>query len=998
MFLHLPRTCGVAIATLVLLIGAVAVSKDRENLPDLEKGFASPPDAARPWVYWFIMDGHLNRAGITADLEAMQAAGIGGCVFMEVNVGIPRGPVEFMSGPWQALFQHAVHETQRLGLELAVASGPGWAGSGGPWIKPEQSMQHLVASAYQIAGPAKLDTVLPRPEPRPPYFGKSSLSAEMARQREAFYADVAVLAFPSVGDNARLADIDEKALYVREPYSSKPGVKAYLPPPTTAAKPSPGAAIALDQVVDLTDRLRPDGRLTLDVPPGQWTILRFGRRTTGANTRPAPRSGYGFECDKFSAAALDAHFDAYLGKLLQTVGPRPSDHTSGWTFLHLDSWEMGAQNWTAGFRQQFQRRRGYDPLPYLPAMTGRVVQTAEISERFLWDLRLTAQELVIENYAQHLKQLGRRHGLKLSIEPYDMNPTSDMTLGGVADVPMGEFWAQGYGFDTTYSCFEATSIAHTLGRPIVAAEAFTADKREAWRLYPTVMKNQSDWALCTGINRFVFHRFAHQPWPDRRPGMTMGPYGVHWDRTQTWWPLAAAYHRYLARCQFLLRQGATVADLCYLVPEGAPNVFRPPPSALSGALPGALPERRGYNFDACAPETLLAQASVEAGQVVFPGGAAYRLLVLPAFDAMTPALLRKIRQLVEAGATVVGPPPRKSPSLAGYPQCDQEVASLAAELWGPNAAPPVEVVSRKIGRGRVVWGGPLQEKTLYPDYQSTGRLLAEAGLPPDFESTGPLRYTHRRTAEADLYFVANRQAERVEAACTFRIAGRQPELWDPVSGKMRALGEYEQHTGRTNIPLRFQPHQSFFIVFRQAPASATERNRNKNFPTTTPAARIDGPWQVSFDTKLGGPKNLTFPTLQDWSQRPEPAVRYYSGIATYRQTFDLPASLPAGAVLLDLGTVHHMARVRLNGRDLGVLWCAPWRVDISQVVREKENRLEIDVANLWPNRLIGDQRLPPAQRVAQTTWNPYKPDSALLPSGLLGPVTLQSETWPASRQ
>ena len=353
-----------------------------------------------------------------------------------------------------------------------------------------------------------------------------------------------------------------------------------------------------DRLVDLTNRMSAEGRLVWDVPEGNWTILRFGRTTTGANTRPAPQAGLGFECDKFDPAALDAHFEAFIGRLLREIGPRPTHRTSGWTMLHIDSWEMGAQNWSQRFRDEFQRRRGYDPLRYLPVMTGRVVESLEVSERFLWDVRQTAQELVIENHAQHLKALGRRYGFGLSIEPYDMNPCSDLSLGAVADVPMCEFWAQGYGFETAFSCIEATSIAHALGRPIVAAEAFTSGSKEAWQLHPGIMKPQADWAFCMGINRLVFHRYAHQPWLDRRPGMTMGPYGVHYERTQTWWPMVGAWHQYLARCQAMLRRGLPVADICYLAPEGAPHVFRPPASALHG--PTAVPNRRGYNFDGCA--------------------------------------------------------------------------------------------------------------------------------------------------------------------------------------------------------------------------------------------------------------------------------------------------------------------------------------------------------------------------------------------------------------
>jgi hypothetical protein len=1112
---------------------------------DLERCFVDPPPESRPWVYWFIMDGNLSREGITADLEAMQTAGIGGVIIMEVNVGIPRGPVEFMSEQWQDLFRHAVREAERLGLVITTNAGPGWTGSGGPWVKPAQSMQHIVASCLKVEGPQRFDQVLPLPE-----------------TKAGFFRDEAVLAFPTPEGAHRIEDIREKALYDRLPYSSRPHVKPFLPAPADFPDLPFGAAIDPDRLIDLSDRLDDGGRLTWDVPVGNWTILRFGRTSTGQNTRPAPEPGLGLECDKLDKTALDAHFEAFVGALLRKVEPRNRGPGKGWTMLHIDSWEMGAQNWTAEFRDEFRRRRGYDPLRYLPTVTGLVVGNIEQSERFLWDLRQTVQELIIENHAQHLKELGRRHGFGLSIEPYDMNPASDMTLGGVADVPMCEFWSHGYGFDTTYSCIEATSIAHTLGRPIVAAEAFTASSREAWKLFPATMKDQGDWAFCMGINRFVFHRFAHQPWLDRRPGMTMGPYGVHWDRTQTWWPMVSAYHRYIARCQFLLRQGMPVADICYLVPEGAPHVFRPPSSALEGTLR----ERRGYDFDGCAPETLIAKTTVKDSQVVFAGGAAYRLLVLPSFDTMTPTLLRKIKELVESGATVVGSPPRKSPSLSDYPRCDQQVQSLAADVWDGTERPR-HVAERKSGRGRVLWGGeldpalpnrqspPLIEQArwiwypegnptravdpatryfrrvftldpnkrvrsarieitadnefrlqvngqmvangdnfhvtyavdagallkqgenvlavavtnagdapnpagliaalnvtyqdgtsiglvtdrkwqaakeveegwhssktstkgwtdatdlgpagmgpwrlntspvdfpeLYPNYEATAGLLAEIGLPPDFESDGPIRYTHRRTEKMDIYFVANRTPELAETTCTFRVVGRRPELWDPLTGEIRKLPDFRQRNGRMAVPLRFEPHQSFFVVFRdERGAESGGSGARENFPELDAAGTIDGLWNVSFDPKLGGPERVLFQQLQDWSQRSDPGIKNYSGIAVYENTFDLPQPLRGGGkrILIDLGIVHNLARVRLNGRDLGVVWCAPWRVDVTNTVQARANRLEIQVANLWPNRLIGDKALPPEQQVTWTTWNPYTADSPLLPSGLMGPVTLK---------
>jgi hypothetical protein len=1157
--------CRIIILVGVYLMTALCPAFAASDVSAIKDGFQSPPDSARPWVYWFIMDGNLSLEGITADLESMREAGIGGVIIMEVNVGIPRGPVEFMSDEWKSLFAHAVKEAERLGMEITLNAGPGWTGSGGPWVPVEQSMQHLVCSAIEVEGPRELHEALPVPEPREPYFGRSGLPEDILRARAEFYVDEVVIAYPGSFSAGNIPDWDEKALYVRDPYSSMPGVPPVLPEPGSDAPKATGRVMGPERVVDLSSHLSSDGVLEWDVPEGEWTILRFGRRTTGANTRPAPQPGLGFESDKFDKAALELHFQAFVEQLLAAVGPRPLDRKTGWTMLHIDSWEMGAQNWTADFRDEFIERRGYDPLAFLPAMNGYIVGDMERSERFLWDLRLTAQELVLERHAHHLKELGRGFGFGLSIEPYDMNPTTDMLLGGVADVPMCEFWAEDYGFDTSYSCHEAASIAHVLGRPVVAAEAFTSAAEEAWQLYPGAMKNQGDWAFCTGINRFAFHRFAHQPWLDRRPGMTMGPYGVHWDRTQTWWPMISDYHEYVARCQFPLRQGTAVADICYLLPEDAPNVFTPPASALIGDLG----DRRGYNFDGCPPDFLSQYASVENGRIVFPSGASYRLLVLPARKTMTPKLLGKIKELVAAGAVVTGDPPERSPSLSGYPMCDVEVQRLSGELWGTDPRSE-EVMERQYGKGRVVWGGSLsparadgdqgvtmdqarwiwfpegtpareanpstryfrrvvafgegfafkkarleitadnsfqawvngrlvgsgnnfnflesfdvtdmirvgeniiaveavnggdapnpagliallhgeladgtpfafgtsedwqaaktvssgwqslaepgegwdpamelgpadmgpwaldpaasrERPEIYPEYGAVADLLQGLGLDRDFQSNIPIRYIHRKLDDADLYFVANRTNARVSGECTFRAGGKHVELWDPMSGDMFALHRAVMEGGRTKIPLTFEPFQSFFVCFRGAYAepSVVLTPADQFFAKPREKMVIGGRWTVSFDPSAGGPGVVEFSELQDWREREEPGIRFYSGLATYQKDFEVePGFLPLGnsnPIWVELGEVHNMARVTINGREAGVVWCDPWRIEVGNWIMPGLNRLEIQVANLWPNRLIGDAGQPEDERWAWTTWNPYREDSALLPSGLLGPVEL----------
>lgn len=983
-------------AGIVVVVSLFSMQQASAVDEHLERGFLRPPAAARPWVYYVVMDGTLTREGITADFEAMREAGIGGLMIMEVDLGLPRGPVGFMSPEWREIFTHAENEARRLGLEIGVIAGPGWCGTGGPWVSPEQSMQHLVASEMNVTGPAHFNRELPRPQPRVPFFGAKTMTPELTREWKEFYRDVRVLAFPTPRGGLRTEGIDEKALYRRAPFSSVPGVKPFLPMPADFPSAPPDECVRTNAIVDLTSRLGPDGRLDWSVPPGEWTILRFGRVSTGQTTRPAPASGLGFESDKFSVAAVENHLAHYPGPLLSGLGP-DSRKGGGVQVLHFDSWEMSAQNWSGEFANEFRKRRNYDPWAWLPAFTGRVVDSPEKTERFLWDLRQTAQELVVANHMLPLKAMARKHGLTFSIEPYDMNPNADLTLGAAADLPMGEFWWHCPNFNTDYSVIEAASIGHTNGRRIIGAEAFTSDPGEDWRGYPGSVKGLGDWAFCAGINRFYIHRYTHQPYLDRRPGMMMWKYGVHWERTQTWWPMAGACHEYFSRCQFMLQQGQPVADILYLAGEGAPQVFRPPPDATTGNRP----DRREYNFDGCAPETLLEGVTVRDGRIHLRDGGSYAVLVLPNRPTMTPRLLRRLDALVSAGATILGPRPRHSPSLENFPDCDDEVRTLADAVWGPCDGRAVKEHAH--GKGRVVWdadAAPQDVFTQYSAYAGTAALLKRMAVAPDFESDGPVRYTHRRLGTTELYFVANRENRAVDANCVFRVAGPQPELWDPVTGGRRPLRRFGTQAGRTTIPLRFEPEQSYFVIFRSAPENQAGWEGVENFAAMHSVQEVRGPWTVAFDPRWGGPERVAFDVLENWIQRPETGIRHYSGVAVYRKRFEWePGGGERGArrLWLDLGTVKNIARVRLNGRDVGVVWCSPWRVEVSGALRRGANDLEIEVANLWPNRMIGDLALPPAERFTWSSLNPFKPDSPLLDSGLLGPVTLLAEQAGAGR-
>ncbi|MGY4384843.1 hypothetical protein ACVWYN_001877 [Pedobacter sp. UYP24] len=984
----------------------------------LVNGFLKPPPSAKPGVYWYFMDGNMTKASMTADLESMKKVGIGSLVFLEVNVGIPRGKVDFLSEEWQEMFTHAVKECERLNIAMTLGIGPGWTGSGGPWVKPAESMLHLVSTTTIVDGAANAKIILPVPKPMAPYFGEGAFTEELKKEWNNYYEDVAVLAYPvaDIADQSKLPridDIGEKALYYRAPYSSAPGVKPYLPYTTAYKNISPELVIHKKDIIDLTGKLKANGELDWKVPAGKWNVVRFGKRNNGAITRPAPVPGLGFEADKFDTLAIKDHLDHYTGVLLNKLKKNYKNSVGGLKMLHMDSWEMGSQNWTSRFREEFTRRRGYDPLLFYPVYNGSIVESTEVSERFLWDLRQTSQELILENHAGYVKEYAHKNGMGLSIEPYDMNPNSDLELGAVADVPMAEFWSAGYGFNAAFSCIEATSIAHVNGVSEVPAEAFTAQDNEGWKQHPASMKNQGDWAFAAGINRFVFHTFQNQILADSlKPGMTMGPYGVQWNRNQTWWPMVGAYHDYLSRSQYLLQQGNTVADLLYLTPEGSPHVFKPPLSALIMEN-GVMPDRKGYNFDGCAPSQLY-KATVKDGRIVFPGGASYKILVLPAVKTITPKLLEKIRGLIAEGAVVVGSPPTQSPGLAGYPAVDDTIKTMANAIWGGEIV-PANQTTKEFGKGKVIWGTELETKLdyLYPEYELTSKILKDLQVAPDFESDGPIRYTHRSSTKWDIYFVSNRTDKLVSTKAKFRdyVKGK-PVFFDATTGKISNLTVSVVGAGSAEISLNFEPYQSFFVVFSKDRIEAVVPKVNfaheNYFAVSKSKTVLEGPWQVSFDPKWGGPKETTFKELTDWSANENNGIKYYSGIAFYKKQFDLSAvTNPGEKLYLDLGEVKNMAKVKLNGKDLGVVWTSPWQVDISNAVKATGNVLEIEIANLWPNRLIGDEFLPddgitngqwpewlskglprPSKRYTFTTFKHYSKNSPLFKSGLLGPVSI----------
>jgi hypothetical protein len=929
------RSTGLALVSAVLTLGAAPATQPpaaqptptQSTVADLAAGFASPPPSARPWVYWFWNNGNVTREGITADLEAMKRVGIGGVLIMDVveRFAPPRGPATFMGPIWQDDFQFAVSEAARLGLEVNMTNAAGWCGSSGPWVTPELSMQKLVVTETPVDGPTHVDAVLPRVPPQATTRRRDVLDSVVGAGD--FYRGVAVLAFPVVRDGV----------------------------------------VPRSSILDLSDRTDAAGRLVWDAPPGKWVVQRIGHVSTGASTRPPVLGGNGLECDKLSAAAMDVHFAHFIARLKADAGATPAGRALVAT--HIDSWESGSQDWTDDLPAEFQRRRGYSLTPFLVAYglhSPRQVDSRWVSDRFRWDLYQTISDLMAERYTGRLATLAHGLGMRLSIEGYELPFGDEATYTAAADEPMTEFWRVSDWGIAKYpaKAGEMASVAHVFGRPIIGAEAFTSGESERWMMHPATLKAMGDAFLAAGVNRFVFHRYAMQPYLDRAPGSTMGPWGLHYERTNTWWEMSGPWHAYLARCQQLLRQGRYVADVLYLRQQW-PNLgtFTPKPP---------LPD--GYRSDEISATALIDRATVRDGQIVLEGGMRYRVLVMPPVTEVTPELAEKVRDLVTAGATVLGPRPTHAPGLADYPHCDDRVAAVAQALWGDAGSPGP--VRRSVGKGTVLRGVPLAD------------ALLSAGVGPDLSADAKVNWIHRRVdnVDADIYFVANPSPTAIVANVELRGNG-QAQRWDPESGRRYALHTSAGRRGSTQGSLRLGPTESCFVVL--TPTGTINFGDASELRPLVKVADVNGPWDVHFPLRNAPPLDVRWDALAGWEGSDSEPIRHFSGTATYRATFNVDSGR---RMFVDLGDVQVMARITVNGKDCGIAWKPPFRVEVSAALHAGENQLSIDVVNLWPNRLIGDAALPADQRTTWSSWEPFTAKMPLIPSGLKGPVTLWTES------
>ena len=1045
---HLFSLC-ILVCLGLLSCNKTETSANHPSFASIEQGFRSIPDSVQTGVYWYWISDNISKEGVERDLEAMKVAGINRAFIGNIGIdGIPYGDHKLLSSEWWEVLHAALKKATELNIEIGIFNSPGWSQSGGPWVKSSQAMRYLASSDTIVAGPGRMQLTLPSvgkdeqdvcviayPALDKPVAEKSwainkksgqSSSSVLVFDKEATvrtliyrvntpfkttaklwvkkggkeellrqfvidrsnpalnvgfvpYAPVVISLPETSASQFRLEMSEEGEATGNVTLTSSPMMERY--PEKSLAKmfqtPLPmwddylwekqpavsdaSLMVSPDAIKNVTEFSK-NGVLDWEVPEGKWVIRRMAMLPTGVTNSPAAPEATGPEIDKMSKKHVAFHFDAFIGDILKRI---PEADRKTFKVVVQDSYETGGQNWTDDMISVFKERYGYDPVPYLPVLEGTVVGNPDISDRFLWDLRRLIADRVSYDYVGGLRDVCHQHGLTTWLENYGHwgFPGEFLQYGGQSDEIAGEFWSEGSLGDIENRA--ASSCGHIYGKRRVWAESFTSGG-PAFGRYPYQMKQRGDRFFTEGINSSLLHVYIHQPFEDREPGLDAW-FGNEFNRKNTWFSQMDVFTGYLKRCNFMLQRGDYVADVAYFIGEDAPK--------MTGICTPELPA--GYSFDYINGEVLLQRASVEDGRIVLPSGMKYRLLVLPQLETMRPEILQKIKELLQAGACVIGPAPKYSPSLSDYPAADRKVQALASELWGDQT----ESV-RTIGKGR-----------LFMPATSLQPVLEALNVKPDMRvnSGTPVLFIHRATDEGDIYFISNQSENPVDINPSFRVAGKLPELWNPLTAEIRLLPEFTCADGVTTVPVRLEGFESSFIIFRKkgTPAKTTARN----YPVKEVLATVSSPWQVDFEKGKRGPEEaVTFPALQDWTESTDPSIRYFSGKAIYTNRITLD-KLPQKALYLDLGKVMVMAKVKINGQYVGGVWTTPYRLPVGDFLRKGENLIEVEVVNNWRNRLIGDASLPEKERGTWTNVNPWNAESPLQSSGLIGPVEIQAYSY-----
>lgn len=1006
----------------------------------MQKKFTETPKEQPLAVYWYWLDGNISEEGVVKDLQAMKQVGINRVQIGMIGdgQGAPRGPVRMFTDEWWQIMHTMFKTATELDIEVGLFNCPGWSQSGGPWVKPEQSMRYLAAVNETVQGPAKFNGKLPSlgkdaqdvrvlAYPAKGLNAKTIVADKVKNQNvvelsgneiitarslvlhlvdegegdmelavlkgdewvtvDKYYLDRTntnpnvgfiplapyVFSLPEVEGSQFRVTLGEKGFIGKIEISEKPQVEFFAEKTLAKMYPYPlpmwadylwrnqpeydGAdMLQATQVIDITSHMAPDGTLTWDVPEGTWVVSRTGMLTTGVECSPAPKEGRGLETDKMSKEHIRTHFDNYLGKIIERI---PAQDRKTFKIVVEDSYETGGQNWTDNMIEAFKEAYGYDPVPYIPALSGTVVGSPEITDRFLWDLRRLVADMVAYEYVAGLREVSHEHGLTTWLENYGHwgFPGEFLQYGGQSDEIAGEFWSFGDLGDIENKA--ASSCGHIYGKDKVWAESCTCGGSN-FDLYPATMKQRVDRFFTEGINATLLHLYIQQP-DDRTPGINAW-FGNEFNRNNTWFWQLDTFLDYLKRCNYLLQQGRYVADVAYFIGEDTPK--------MTGIRNPEIP--KGYSYDYVNAEVLM-NAKAKDGKLVLESGMEYSVLVLPKIETMRPELLSKIQQLVKDGVVLQGPAPRRSPSLENYPQADAQVQAMADQMWQSKIYPFAEKV--EYGKGFI-----------YPN-ASLEQILADCGVQPDFTVSDPMLpvlFIHLTTEEGEMYFVSNQSEETISFDANFRVKGMQPELWDPETSDVRYLPQHKALTGVTSVPMTMAPLESAFVVFREP----VKDMAGENFPEAQLVTAVNGPWTIAFEEGRGGPEQpVVTENLFDWMESENPQIKYFSGNATYTAKFNVE-KLPEDQTYIDLGNVMVMAKVRVNGQEAGGVWTTPYQVNVTDLLKEGENTLEIEVVNCWRNRLVGEFHLPKKERFTFHTAADVNAESELQSSGLLGPVVL----------
>ena len=949
--------------------------KSEETFNYLKANFKTPPSESGVNCWWWWLNGNVNKAAITKDLEAMKSRNFHGAMIFDAgghnqrgNKDIPKGPL-YGSDEWNELFVFALDEAKRLGLQMGFNIQSGW-NLGGPRVTPQYTAKQITYSEIKISGGKRIMENL-----------------ELPNSRRDFYRDIVVLAFPLKADNETkefISDLDLK-LGFHELGGSAPDCRFLLEnTDRNGRKTETGTTYVIEkeEIIDLTSQMDETGKLTWDAPDGEWSIMRIGFTCTGSHVSTSSGDWQGSVLDYMSKEAFDFYWNDVVEPIFKAAGEHIGTTLK---YMETDSWECGGMNWTDKFSGEFMNYRGYDILHYLPVVAGYVIDDINTSNSFLADFRKTLGDLVAYNHYARFQEYA--HKYNMGVQPESAGPHAGPMDGiknyGFSDIVMSEFWSPSPHRPLPNNRFflkQASSAAHIYGNKIVGAESFTTIgphwNDELWH----DQKSAFDHEICAGLNRMYFHTFTCSPPEMGSPGQEYFA-GTHVNPQVTWWNQSAAFIDYMHRTQSVVQNGKFVADVLYYYGDHVPNVFPFKHSDPAGVMPG-------FDYDVT-DETIFLQLKMKNGKIVVPGGVEYKVLVLPDHRVLSMAVLEKVEKLLQEGAHVIGYKPEKLISLAGSLDAQKQFKKLADKIWGNEIS---EKGEKEYGAGLIVWGVSARE------------FLISNGVTVDFnivenDSKTDYDYIHYTIGKCDVYFVSNQTTERQKINCQFRISGKQPELWDALKGENREATAFAQKDGLTTVPITLDPYGAIIVVFNKQIIKNKQGPAQRNYADFNEVTNITGEWNVKFDPEWGGPGSVTFPELMDWTKHSDEGIVYYSGTAVYNKTFNVAFEFEKGKqYFLQLESVKDVgiAELNINGVDKGILWTKPFRIEVSQELKKGENELEIKVVNSWYNRVAGDEIFPDKHQYTSTNAvlmhdfrGRPRPVIPLEPSGLLGPVTIR---------